>query len=85
VQEHLPVWDVCAADHGGHIDDRVAGHTGLVEPGVLANQMTGQETAVGAPRHCYFVNVELANFQNTFNCKLVGRKEVKHDLETTRR
>ncbi len=70
--QDVPVWDICAANHRGQIDDGVASHTGLVEPWVLTNQMTGQETTMGAPRNCYLLHVELATFQNAFNSKLVG-------------
>lgn len=76
--QDIPVWDVCAADHRCQIDDGVASHTGLVEPWVLANQMTGQETTVGAPRNGHLLHVELAAFQNTFNRKLLGRKTWKN-------
>lgn len=69
-----PVWDVSAANHRGQIGDRVASHADFVELGVLANQMTAQETTMGAPRNYYLLRVELATFQNTFNSKLVGRK-----------
>lgn len=72
--QEVPVWDVSAANHGGQIDDRVASHAGLVEPWVLANQMTGQETTVGASGNCHLLCVKLATFKDTFNSKLVGGK-----------
>lgn len=78
-----PVWDVSAANHRGQIGDRVASHTDFVEPGVLANQMTAQETTMGAPRDYYLLRVELATFQNTFNSKLVGRKKNGGDERKT--
>lgn len=70
----IPVGDVSASDHGGYIGDRVACHTGLVEPWVLANQMTGQETTMGAPTKCQLLRVQFFIFQDTFNSKLAGRK-----------
>lgn len=72
--QDIPVWDVSAANHRGQIDDRVASHAGLVEPWVLADQMTGQETTMGAPRNCHLLCVELATFQDHFDSKLAGRK-----------
>lgn len=78
----VPVWDVRATNHRGQIDDGVASHTGLVEPWVLTNQMTGQETTMGAPRNCYLLHVELDTFQNAFNSKLVGRKTLKNYKRT---
>ena len=71
--QDIPVWDVCAANHGGKIGDGVARHTGLVEAWVLANEMTGQETTMGAPGNCHLLRVELVAFQNTFNSELVGK------------
>lgn len=70
--QDVPVWNVCAANHRGQIDDRVASHAGLVEAWILANQMTGQETTVGAPSNCHLLHVKLASFENTFNRKLEG-------------
>lgn len=78
--QDVPVWDVSAANHRGQIDDRIASHAGLVEPWVLANQMTGQETTVGAPGNSHLLRVELATFKDTFNSKLVGGK-TRRDCE----
>ena len=72
--QDIPVWDVSAANHGGQIGDGVASHACLVEPWVLTNQMTGQETAMRAPSNCHLAHVELCTFENTFNSELVGRK-----------
>lgn len=71
-----PVWNVSAADHGGQIDDRVASHADLVEPWILTNEMTGQETTVGATRYDNPLWVKLTTFQDTFNGKLgeMGKK-----------
>lgn len=72
--QDLPVWYVCAANHGGQVDNRVASHTSLVEFWVLSDQMTGQETPVRASTNCHFLHVEVVTFQHTFNCKLVATK-----------
>lgn len=66
----VPVWNVSAANHGGQIDDRVASHADLVEPWILTNEMTGQETTVGATRYDNPLWVKLTTFQDTFNGKL---------------
>lgn len=71
-----PVGNVGAANHRGYIDDRVACHTHFVEAWILANQMTDQETTMGASRKCHLLCVESATFQNAFYSKLEGKREL---------
>lgn len=71
---HIPVWNVSAADHGGQIGDGVASHADLVKAWILANEMAGQETTVGATRYDNPLPIKLTTFKNTFNGKL-GEKQ----------
>lgn len=71
----VPVWNVSAADHGSKIDDGVASHADLVEPGILTNEVTGQEAPMGSARYDYPLWVKPPTFQDTFNGKLVEKRK----------
>lgn len=71
----LPVRNVCAADHGGQIRDRISCHTRLVKLRILSNQMTSQKSTVRASHHSDLLLVKVTLLQNTVYRQLFRVKQ----------